>query len=110
MQFLNGLRTALARGFRVLWPTCRQASRLQSEALDHRLSWPQRFGLGLHLLVCRWCRRYGRQLRFICRAARHAGDHEHEPGPEPAQGAPALSPEARDRLRQALRQEGESGR
>jgi len=42
----------------MLSPGCREASRLQSEALDQPLSLPQRLGLRLHLLICKWCRRY----------------------------------------------------
>ena len=55
-----------------LLPTCRQVSRLQSDLLDQPLSLPRRFGLRLHLLVCKWCRRYGKQIRFL-----HEAAHEH---------------------------------
>jgi hypothetical protein len=86
-------------GFCTLLPSCREASRLQSEALDKNLSFSKRFGLSLHLLVCKWCRRYGKQVRFLREAA-----HEH---PEDlAEAVPQkLSPDARERIKQRLQSE-----
>src|SRR5688572_15889793 len=72
MQFLKSLGTALKDGLRTIPPTCRDATRLQSLALDQSLSLPKRVGLRLHLLLCKWCRRYGHQLRFLRQAA-----HDH---------------------------------
>jgi hypothetical protein len=97
MAFLKSLLTALKTGLRVLSPDCCEASRLQSEALDHSLSRWQRFGLRIHLLLCKWCRRYGRQLLFLRRVAREHPDRVNEISPQ------ALSPEARERLKQSLR-------
>ena len=82
-----------------LLPACRQVSRLQSDLLDRPLSLPKRFGLRLHLLVCKWCRRYGKQIRFLRQAV-----HEHPD--ELSQATPqTLSPEAREKLKQRLGQE-----
>ena len=50
---------------RALTPNCRDAIRLQSDALDRPLSWPQRLGLWVHLIFCMWCVRYGRQLLWL---------------------------------------------
>ena len=99
MQILKSLASLLRTGFRAVIPTCREASRLQSIALDQPLSLPKRFGLRLHLLVCKWCRRYGKQIRFLGHAA-----HEH---PENlAEATPrTLSPEARERLKRSLSDE-----
>ena len=81
----------------LLMPSCREAARLQSEALDRPLAPGQRFGLRLHLLLCQWCRRYGRQIRFLRDAA-----HEH---PDQLAAAPPLSDAARDRIKQRLNRE-----
>jgi hypothetical protein len=90
MRWLTRLLAALS-------PTCRQATRRQSEALDRPLAPSERLGLRLHLLLCKWCRRYGRQLKVLRSAARQCDDLEtHE-------GLPRLSPEARDRIKDALR-------
>ena len=78
-------------------PSCREASRMQSEALDTKLCLSKRIGLSLHLLVCKWCRRYGKQIHFLRCAA-----HEHEENL--SESVPQkLSPEARERIKQRLR-------
>jgi hypothetical protein len=97
MEFLKRAANALKKGLRTISPNCREASRLQSEALDHALTPLQRFGLRVHLLLCKWCRRYGRQIRFLRGTA-----HEHPD--QVAEASPGrLSPEARERLKNALR-------
>lgn len=60
----------LRNWIRSLSPTCREVTRLQSLVLDGHLSGRERLGVNLHLLLCRWCRRYGRQLRFLHEALR----------------------------------------
>lgn len=56
--------------------TCKEASRLVSESLDHRLRLTDRLGLRIHLLICRACERFAAQAQFLRRAARRAGCHE----------------------------------
>ena len=50
--------------------SCKQASQLLSQSLDRRLSWRERMGLRLHLMVCDVCRRFGRQIAIMRRAIR----------------------------------------
>ena len=99
MNWLAKLPRALARGLGELSPNCKQSVRLQSAALDTKLSFRQRVGLGIHLAICKWCRRYGKQIRFLRRAAREHGNEE----PVLPQGS--LSSEAGQRIRERLRQE-----
>jgi len=84
----------ISKTISVLSPNCREAVRLQSDALDRPLSPLQRAGLWLHLLLCKWCRRYGRQIAFL-RTVAHDCDHAHEP-------ENILPPEARERIKHAL--------
>jgi len=93
---LKKISALLKSGFGTLLPSCRDASRLQSEALDRELSCSKRFGLSLHLLVCKWCRRYGKQIRFLRESA-----HEH---PEKLSDAvpQRLSNEARERIKRRM--------
>jgi hypothetical protein len=86
----------ISQTVRALLPSCREAIRLQSDALDQPLSPVQRTGLRIHLWLCKWCRRYGRQIRFLRAAARAHPDQlcRHEPH--------GLPPEARERLKRAL--------
>jgi hypothetical protein len=83
-------------GVRALWPSCRQVSLLQSAATQQPLSLGQRIGLKFHLLVCSWCRRYGRQVGFL-RTVAHEHDHD-----ETVSAPPALSPNARERMKRSL--------
>jgi hypothetical protein len=45
--------------------TCKDASRLLSEARDRRLGLRERFTLRLHLMVCEGCDNFRKQLDFI---------------------------------------------
>jgi hypothetical protein len=79
---------------------CREAARAQSELLDHNLPALRRLRLRLHLLLCQWCRRYGRQIRFLHEAARD------ESGKLSESGSRVLSAEARERIKRRLKDEG----
>lgn len=81
---------------RALSPNCKDATRLQSEALDRSLPLLQRIGLRIHLFLCIWCRRYGQQIRFL-RVASKRCEHDHFEVP-----VKTLSPDARERIKQAL--------
>ena len=101
MNGLANLLETLARGMAALSPNCKQASRLQSEALDHKLPVAQRVGLRIHLLLCKWCRRYGKQIRFLRDAAHEHPDELVEPARQ------NLPDAARERIKQQLRAEEE---
>jgi hypothetical protein len=92
MNFWNKIRSACAE----LSPNCREAVRAQSEALDHPLPLSRRLGLWLHLLICKWCRRYGKQIGFLRDTAQEHPEQFAEAEPQ------KLSPEARERIKQRL--------
>ncbi len=95
MSFLGKLKS----GWSVLSMDCRQAARVQSEQLDRPLPRTTRFGLGLHLLYCKYCRRYGKQVHFL-----HEATHELQE--KLAQTSPdGLSDEARERIKRRLESE-----
>ena len=95
MNFLTALVRRLIDVIRALSPSCREATRLQSDALDRALPLLKQVGLRIHLVLCRWCRRYGGQIRFLRRAARSHSDAT-------AQAAPSLTPKARQRIINAV--------
>src|SRR5437773_5814364 len=97
MIWHSNLMKSLVRGIAEFSPSCKEATRLQSAALDHKLPFRQRFGLRVHLLLCKWCRRYGKQITFLRNAAHEHPDEMAEPVPQ------KLSDEARDRIKQKLR-------
>jgi hypothetical protein len=96
MPFVKKITDAIKSAVGTLSPNCRDASRLQSEALDKKLSFAKRVGLRLHLLICKWCRRYGKQIRFLRSAAQQCPDHLTEAIPQ------NLSAEAKERIRERL--------
>jgi hypothetical protein len=77
--------------------TCKEVAVLASKALDTRLGWRERLGMRMHLMLCEMCPRYIEQLRFLHKVLSRLDDH-----PEASEGQPALPPEARERIRQAL--------
>lgn len=48
--------------------SCKEASLMVSRSLDTKLSWPNRVGITIHLLLCKACRRYKTQLRVLHQA------------------------------------------
>ena len=97
MNWLTKIARTLIRGLADLSPSCKAATRLQSEGLDRKLLFRQRFGLRFHLLLCKWCRRYGKQVTFLRNAAHEHPDEIAEPIPQ------RLSDGARERIKQKLR-------
>ena len=97
MNQIADIVKALFRGAGGLSPSCREAARLQSKALDGGLLLSERVGLRIHLFLCKWCRRYGNQITFL-RETAHMYDLKMT---EPA--SPGLSDEARERIKKRLR-------
>ena len=78
---------------------CRDASRLTSEDLDHPLSWSKRLALKLHLSMCRYCKRYARQLSFLHQIIDLGGEELED---VPFESEVHLCEDAKERIRQAL--------
>lgn len=76
--------------------SCKDVTRLLSESMDRSLPLGKRIGVYVHLLMCRFCARYERQLVLIRETLRQLGSTEDQAGG-------ALSEEARERIRNALR-------
>jgi hypothetical protein len=54
--------------------SCKEASRLLSQAQDRRLGALERLKLRAHLSLCDFCTRFERQLAFMREAMRRLGD------------------------------------
>lgn len=50
--------------------TCKQASQLLSQSLDRPLTGGERFRLRFHLLLCKFCKRFGQQIVGLRNAIR----------------------------------------
>jgi len=77
--------------------SCKEVSLLVSQSYDAKLTWRQRLGVRLHLLVCEACRRFERQMQFLRRAGRAFSDRQRDGV------SGSLSPSARERIRNSLR-------
>jgi hypothetical protein len=78
---------------------CRDAARLISESQERPLRLGERVGLRVHLLLCRFCARYSRQVRllkWLCERVEEADD-------EPSASDVELASEARERIKARLR-------
>lgn len=53
---------------------CKKAAQLASEKRDHKLTWRQQLSLVRHMLMCKVCRAYMKQLDILSRLSRQAGD------------------------------------
>ena len=91
MSLLNGL-------LQVLTLRCEAASELLSRELDEPLTRLDRAALRCHLLVCRSCRRFAKQIRLIREAVRRNGLLAESDSNE------CLSPEARQRITRVIRE------
>lgn len=76
--------------------SCKEVSRLVSRSLDHPLPIGNRLAVRMHLMICKLCSRYRRQLLFLRQATRHLPEHLD------ATAAPPLSDEAKQRIRAKL--------
>ncbi len=79
--------------------SCREVSALASETLDREMRFRERIGMLLHLMLCRVCRRYVKQIRFLSTASRVLKDKVLE------DTQPRLNDAARQRIEKRLTEE-----
>ncbi len=77
-------------------PTCQEVLPVLSQSLERPLTLRERVTLRLHFLICVYCIRYVKQLRFM-RDALRAQSVKILEGDAPS--SPSLSQEARERIR-----------
>ena len=75
--------------------SCRDVTQLISESMDTSLPIGKRIGVRVHLLMCKFCSRYERQLLLIRNTVRRIVATEEKPGE-------TLSEEAKERIRNSL--------
>jgi len=80
--------------------SCKEVSHWVSESLDRQLPFWQRIQVRLHLLMCRFCSRFRKQVLFLRDAAHRYLSASEETETTPGSG---LSPEARDRIKKSLK-------
>jgi hypothetical protein len=83
--------------------SCKEIARLVSEQHDRQLPLRERLQVKLHLAVCALCRRFAKQIDFIGRLTRRAG--EADPGSLVVEGAvyeETLSSDVKTRIKQEM--------
>jgi len=60
--------------------SCKEATRLLSEAQDRKLVLPEKLQLEIHLAMCTGCRNYRRQMSFLREACRQLGKKQGNTG------------------------------
>ena len=79
---------------------CKDVSARISRSMDEPLPWAQRLAIEFHLLMCRYCARFRRQLRLL---RKMSGKIDTDlPDCDPAEG---LSENCKNRIKDALRSE-----
>lgn len=79
--------------------SCKEVTSLVSQSLDQKLALRQRMAVRFHLMMCKLCSRYRKQLLFIRDiAGNFSGEDENIWDSVPI----ALSQEARERIRHML--------
>ncbi len=76
---------------------CKEVSRLVSESLDRKLPLYQRIGVRVHLLMCKFCRRFQQQLILIRETIRAESLYAD------TESYLSLPPEAQKRIKRFLR-------
>ena len=79
-------------------PTCPEVTRILSLGMDKQLSLMMRMKLRIHYLMCSFCERYMKQLKYIRQVSREFPDKIGEISDA------TLPAEAKQRLKEALRQ------
>ena len=80
---------------------CEGMSRLASESLDRDLTSLERLALRSHLIYCRTCRRYLRQIELLTALARRFAGRLEADVPE---AGPRLPDEIREAIKRSLRE------
>jgi len=80
-------------------PNCAEMSRLTSRAFEHPPSLRLRFRMWLHHLICVWCKRYTRHLKFLHRTAPEWREEAERTSPH------KLSNDAKQRMVERLHEE-----
>ena len=77
---------------------CEQITELVSEAMDRKLPLSRRMGIRFHLMMCKLCSRYERQLKILRKAALHFANVGNT-----TQGPHRLSEDAKHRIKHKLK-------
>ena len=78
--------------------SCKDATKLMSQSFDRHLTWMERAGLRLHLMICKACPEAHRQLEFLHKACQRYASLPVETDSMQT----GLKPETRERIMKNL--------
>jgi len=76
---------------------CKDVSQKVSLAMDAPLPWHQRLAVAVHLMMCRYCARFRRQLLLLRKISNQVDTDTPESAP-----AAGLSGECKERIKEAI--------
>jgi hypothetical protein len=76
---------------------CKEVTRMVSESMDRKLPLHQRMGIRVHLLMCKFCSRYRKQLLILREAMRLQERYVEDTG-----SLITLPSEARERIKRSF--------
>lgn len=80
--------------------SCKEIGKLLSQGIDRKLTLREKIGLKLHLVICKTCSCYEKQLQFIACSARRLMQSNKK-----GQGILSLSSEAEIRITRSIKQQ-----
>ena len=96
------MRSFLAHLNLILTLHCDEASRLTSESFERRLDFHERVAMRFHVVLCRSCRRFRKQLELLHEAFRNLSQSH----PDHSDLVPiGLSDEMKERIKARLREQ-----
>jgi len=97
-------REILKNIIRILTLTCDQAAELMSHSQEKPLNRLEQWALSFHLLICRLCRKYNRQLKLMRSIFTKMADSKTYEDVVPPLLDPEQSKELQDRLSKKIRE------
>ena len=75
-------------------PSCQEATRLSSEAMERRLSFKERFDLWAHLRICDFCSQFSKQVHGLRKVLRNYTPQEEK----------KLPPDVKSKIKLAIKE------
>jgi hypothetical protein len=77
---------------------CKEVTRRVSDSMDRRLPLLERMAIRIHLMMCRYCTRYKKQLAIMRQCLKELATREEGPAPDCR-----LSQDVKNRMKAAIR-------
>ena len=93
------IKWAAIRRLALKLPDCKTITPLLGASLDRKTTWREKLSIRTHLLTCKYCERYLKQIRFLAEAMQVHGSKT----PSADEFSWGLSTESKARIKDLLR-------